>query len=587
MVLLSAAQAEAAVYWANRGNGTIGRANPDGSGISPRLLSGGTGSCDVAAGSRYLYWDGSQSGGIGRAGLDGSGPEPQFIKSTPPYCVIAVDRAHIYWSNVNDDVIGRAKLDGSDPNPSFINLFPAATGGDNAAVSLAVDGAHLYWINYNSDGVAPVTSVGRANLDGSDVRPAFVNTGASAGGDQGIAVDGAHVYWTNQFENTIGRANIDGTGADPGFIGGAHQPMDVAVDGSYIYWSNYAANSIGRADLSGANVKQSFITGAASPWGMASTTSVSSGTRPGVNHPPIARPEHWRVKPGGTVEGNVLANDHDPDGDPIRAKVVRISFARQEWSGLEAGGTFLYTAGPGTARTLHKKITYVAVDSHGARSKPVTSEVTLVVLKPAKPPVRRGVSRAARRTPDGPAASTAQQVCANTTASPCWYPGGYGSYETCFGSGVHTQCWVLFSTLETQALNLTTPWLKKPSFSDLFHACFKLNPKNITAKNCAQGIAGQEFNRLWNKGTIQAAASSGYCLAFRLSRHRTLRHPLAGVWGDPEYSQLYSGVPPWRNDSVSGWVYWSHGLTGRIKVPLFCNTDGQVWLYWPAHVIPA
>jgi hypothetical protein len=89
-----------------------------------------------------------------------------------------------------------------------------------------------------------------------------------------------------------------------------------------------------------------------------------------ANRPPVAVADHWTVEAGHALEENVLDNDRDPDGDRLRAKVLDISFAASEYSRVEPHGDFLYTAGPGTTRTLTKTITYVAVDSSGARSKP-------------------------------------------------------------------------------------------------------------------------------------------------------------------------------------------------------------------------
>ena len=53
-----------------------------------------------------------------------------------------------------------------------------------------------------------------------------------------MAVDGQHIYWVNSLRGTIGRANLDGTDVDENFIIGAHLPAGVAVDGRHVYWTN-------------------------------------------------------------------------------------------------------------------------------------------------------------------------------------------------------------------------------------------------------------------------------------------------------------------------------------------------------------
>jgi hypothetical protein len=109
------------------------------------------------------------------------------------------------------------------------------------------------------------------------------------------------------------------------------------------------------------------------------------------NHAPVANLDAWTLALGEVLDGNVLDNDSDPDGDPITARIVSISFASSEWSGLHEDGSFVYTAGAGTSITMNKQITYVAVDSHGLESAPVTSVVTILVNEEPPPTTTPGV----------------------------------------------------------------------------------------------------------------------------------------------------------------------------------------------------
>jgi hypothetical protein len=47
-----------------------------------------------------------------------------------------------------------------------------------------------------------------------------------------VAVDAGHVYWTHSVPimSTIGRANLDGTGVNQSFVTGASFPIGVAVN---------------------------------------------------------------------------------------------------------------------------------------------------------------------------------------------------------------------------------------------------------------------------------------------------------------------------------------------------------------------
>jgi sugar lactone lactonase YvrE len=65
-------RAAAFVYWANAGNGTIGRANLDGTGANQSLIGGVGTPCGVAVDAAHIYWaNDSGSGAIGRSNLDG------------------------------------------------------------------------------------------------------------------------------------------------------------------------------------------------------------------------------------------------------------------------------------------------------------------------------------------------------------------------------------------------------------------------------------------------------------------------------------------------------------------------------------
>ncbi len=161
---------------------------------------------------------------------------------------------HVYWSNSDEGTtIGRADVDGSNVNQSFI-------GGASGLEGVAVDANYVYWANNNSG------TIGRANLDGSNVNQSFIGGVFCPGG---VAVDGNFVYWANFCTGTIGRANLDGSNPNQSFIGGASGSHGVAVDANYVYWANSSTDTIGRANLDGSNPNQSFIGGASGPLGVA------------------------------------------------------------------------------------------------------------------------------------------------------------------------------------------------------------------------------------------------------------------------------------------------------------------------------
>jgi hypothetical protein len=221
--------------------------------------AGVMGASDAAG---YVYWTNEGAGTIGRAGLDGTtGLNQSFIPNagTSP-CGIAVDSAHIYWAHaVNPGTIGRANLDGSNVDPNFI------TGAGNGPCGVAVDSNYIYFDQDNN--------VGRANLNGTSPDHNFITGGDAVCGE---AVNSSFLYWTNSNNNNthpIGRSDLDGNNINQMFIANAAYPCGIAVDGSFVYWANDLHNdpgTIGRVALDGTTgLTQTFITGAHGPFGVA------------------------------------------------------------------------------------------------------------------------------------------------------------------------------------------------------------------------------------------------------------------------------------------------------------------------------
>jgi Bacterial Ig domain len=275
------------------------------------------------------------------------------------------------------------------------------------------------------------------------------------------------------------------------------------------------------------------------------------------NRPPVAKPDRWNVRAGWTADENVLLNDFDPDGDPITARIIEISFASKEWSRLDLDGGFLYTAGPGTSRVLNKRITYVAVDSKGATSQPATAVVRIQPLKPAK------------RTP---------MAKHSASVKPYWAGPWTGWARLCFGGGLDSYCYTILSVARTEALNGLTRWT---NLSGAANACLKFGFIPLKNADCAKKLLNKSFFYAWDKSVVSNAAKLKYCVMFRVDRNRSLSHPRAGEWGKPEYRILDSLVKPFNgNQRQSGWGTW-----GKWRVPLFCESDGRVWAKVNQHEV--
>lgn len=104
-----------------------------------------------------------------------------------------------------------------------------------------------------------------------------------------------------------------------------------------------------------------------------------------VNDPPVGVEDFYQVAEAGTVSGNVLTNDDDPEDDPLTAILVEAPDHAANF-GLAADGQFTYTHDG--AEVPLDRFTYQASDGD-ALSEIVT--VTLSVSTTNDPPVVSGI----------------------------------------------------------------------------------------------------------------------------------------------------------------------------------------------------
>jgi hypothetical protein len=212
------------IYWASchriEGNpvveAEIGRARLNGTEVIPNFIRdnglSGNSSCtaSVAADANHLYWT-RENGTIGRANLNGTGIELEFVKGVGPFVSgLAVNEHYIYWNTLFNGEIGRATISGGEVNNGFIKLAR------------------------------------KKLLKGEEGTPE----------DGGIAVDEGHLYWAE--ESTIGRANLDGSNVEESFIPSAVAPPDgyingLAVGSSPVLQASISVTGVGGAPLTGAN----------------------------------------------------------------------------------------------------------------------------------------------------------------------------------------------------------------------------------------------------------------------------------------------------------------------------------------------
>jgi len=172
----------------------------------------------------------------------------QNLKSSP---------THLYWNSGSK--VGRSTIDGAN-----ITLTTEVAGVD---FGLSVDGGYIY---------QPTGSaISRTETSGTNRTPNFLMISGS-NNVQNVLVAGGYIYWSTSFgspSDKIGRAAIDGSDIRPDFITGVRGGDDLASDGTYLYWNEFGANSIGRAKLDGTSVNHSFVNGAAKNSGGVTVTA--------------------------------------------------------------------------------------------------------------------------------------------------------------------------------------------------------------------------------------------------------------------------------------------------------------------------
>jgi Low-density lipoprotein receptor repeat class B len=127
-----AAPAGGYLYWSNTigrilkpGDGVIGRARLDGTGVSQKFITGASLPAMVLVYRGYLYWTNfvplrNGAGTIGRARLNGTRVSQRFIRGASFPDAIAAGSRYLYWTNQSSGTIGRARLNGTDVNQRFV-----------------------------------------------------------------------------------------------------------------------------------------------------------------------------------------------------------------------------------------------------------------------------------------------------------------------------------------------------------------------------------------------------------------------------------------------------------------------------------
>jgi hypothetical protein len=225
------------VFWTNMGvpsadDGTIMRANLDGSSVTTVVPSGGT--------------------------------------FTPKQLKIDTKNGKLYWSDREGMRVMRSNLDGSRVEPLVITGSTATDRQDASTwcvgIALDVEGDRLYWTQKGGDNAHQGT-IKRAHLDPlpgedsahrSDIEVLFKNLPEPI--DLDLDLEHRLLYWTDRGDGTISRAPLDPpTGVDPGartdrqiLLRGLGEAIGIALDlpRNRIFYTSLAG-VVGAAELDG------------------------------------------------------------------------------------------------------------------------------------------------------------------------------------------------------------------------------------------------------------------------------------------------------------------------------------------------
>ena len=247
------------MYWLDKFDNAIYKANTDGTGSTTTILTGVNNPVGLAIDYEggKLYWttnEAASTSKIQSSNLDGTGVTDLVTGLVDPDN-IALDLANnkMYWTDYGDGQIRRANLDGSGVE-SLVSGLTRAQG-----IALDVDSGKMYWTDYGTN------KIQRANLNGSGVEDLV--TGLTDPLDVELDLINNKMYWIDFSAATIQRANFDGSGVENLITTGLSTPFFLALDtpAGKMYWTDDGSNKIQRANLDGTGIEDLVTTGTDDP----------------------------------------------------------------------------------------------------------------------------------------------------------------------------------------------------------------------------------------------------------------------------------------------------------------------------------
>lgn len=238
------------IYWTDQQQGSqtgeIWRSNADGSSLE-RIVSGlkAPRGIELDYNTSRIYWVDRINDTLGRANLDGSGLSTAFCSglTTPDDLVLDIANRKMYWTEPTANRIRWSSMDNCNPQTVSIS------GGVNNPIGIALANNKLYWSEFSSGRVK------RANLNGTSVETLV--TGLKAPLEMALDVNAGYMYIVDSAEDTPGyggrivRAPLNG-GDFTNIVSNLDNPRGIALDleSDHLYWIDFGTQKLQRMDLS-------------------------------------------------------------------------------------------------------------------------------------------------------------------------------------------------------------------------------------------------------------------------------------------------------------------------------------------------
>jgi len=228
------------LYWSTKY--AVNRAKKDGS--DPNMVSQASGALGLAVDTNYAYWSNVDDGSIRKANKEGSG-SINLVNGAALAYGVAVDEASdsVFWSSYAAGEVGKVNRIGGSSSVIVSN--------QDHPTDLVVYDGWVYWTTAGTtfeNVINHCTSINgrvlKARLDGTGLQVLADNQACPTS----LTVDDGIVYWTNRgtfssnmtvydYNGSIYKTSTDGTDTEA-VVSGQDMPSAITTNTDSIFWTN-------------------------------------------------------------------------------------------------------------------------------------------------------------------------------------------------------------------------------------------------------------------------------------------------------------------------------------------------------------